>query len=104
MLFYLFCMFDDYEGTSHRNPESARKSVIKTPYLRSSFSDENHRQVPIIPDDGGSQKKEPRWVLRGPHNLVARMDPPAREQGVWLPWPTGVDPLSRTSSPRNPKT
>ena len=55
MLFYLFCMFDDYWRINHRSPESAGKSVVKTPYLRNSFSEDDHRQVPIIPDDGGNQ-------------------------------------------------
>ena len=85
MLFYLFCMFDDYERINHQSPESAGKSVVKTPYLRRPFSDENHRQVPIIPDDGGSQKGGPRWCLWGPHHLAARMAPLAREQVV--SWP-----------------
>ena len=82
MLFYLFCMFDDYGGTNHQSPESAGKSVVKTPYSRSSISKNNHRQVPIIQDDGGSQKGGPRWCPRGPHNLVARMDPGVRVGGV----------------------
>ena len=82
MLFYLFCMFDDYGRINHRSSESARKSVIKTPYLRSSFSEENYRQVPIIPDDGGSQKGGPRWCLWGPHHLAVRMPPGARAGGV----------------------
>ena len=104
MLFYLFSMFDDYWKINHRSPESAGKSVVKTPYLRRPFSHENHREAPIIPDDGGSQKGGPRWCPRGPHHLVAWIHPPACEQGVWLPWPTRVEPLSRTSTPRNPKT
>ena len=98
MLFYLFCMFDDYEGINHRSLESVGKSVVNTPYLRRPFSDENHRQVPIITDDGGSQKGGPRWCLWGPHHLVARVHPPAHKQGVCLPWPTKVGPLSRTST------
>ena len=103
MLFYLFCMFDNYGRINHRSPESAGKSVDKTPYLRSSFSDENHRQVPIIPNDGGSQKGRPRWCMWGPHHLAARSHLPARKQVVWRPWPTRVSPLSRTSTPCNPK-
>ena len=93
MLFYLFCMFDDYWRINHWSPESARKNIVKTLYLRRLFSDENHHQVPIIPDDGGSQKGGTRWGLWGPHHLAARMDPPAREQVVSGPWPTGVSPF-----------
>ena len=84
MLFYLFFMFDDYGGINHRSLDSAGKSVIKTPYLRRPFSDENHREVPIIPDDGGA-KRRPRWCLWGPHHLAARPHLPAREQVVWRP-------------------
>ena len=36
--------------------------------------------------------------------MAAQIPLPAREHVVWWPWPTGVSPLSRTSSPRNPKT
>ena len=93
MLFYLFCMFDDYGGTSHRNPESAGKSIVKTPYSRSYFSENDHRQVPIIQDDGGSQKGEPRWCPRGPHNLVARMDPRRTSRGCGCPGTLGSTPF-----------
>ena len=39
MLFYLFCMFDDYGGTNHRSPESAEKAssrhhIYETPFLK----------------------------------------------------------------------
>ena len=56
MLFYLFCMFDDYWRINHRSPESSGKSVVKTPYLRRSYSDKNDREAPIIPDDGGAKR------------------------------------------------
>ena len=104
MLFYRFCVFDDFLRINHWSQISAGKSTIKTPYLRRPFSDGNHRLVPIIPDDRGSQKGGPRWCLWGPHHLAARSHLPAREQVVSWPWPTRVSPLSRTSTPRNPKT
>ena len=85
MLYYLFCMFDDYGRINHWSPESAGKSVVKTPYLRSSFSEDDHRQVAIIPDDGGSQKGKPRWGLWGPHHVAAWVHLPAREHVVWWP-------------------
>ena len=82
MLFYLFCMFDDYGGTSHRNPESAGKSVVKTPYLRSSSSEDNHRQVPIIPNDGGAKRGDLGGAC-GAHTTWRRGCPPgARAGGV----------------------
>ena len=43
-------------------------------------------------------------VPEGPTQPSGADGPPAREHGVWWPWPTGVDPLSHTSTPRNPKT
>ena len=103
MLFYLVCMFDDYWRINHRSRNSPGKRIIKKPNLRRSYSDEKHREAPIIPDDGGSQKGRPMWGLWGPHHLVARMPLLARKQVVWWPWPTGVSPFSRTSTPRNPK-
>ena len=87
---YLFCMFDDYGRTNHRSPESAGKSIIKTPYLRSSFYEDNHRQVPIIPDDGGSQKGGPRWCPWGPHHLKARMAPRRASRWCRGPGPPGL--------------
>ena len=104
MLFHLFCMFDDYWRINHRSQNSAGKSIVKTPILRRSYSDEKHPEAPIIPDDGGSQKGRPRWGLRGPHHVVTWVPLPARDHMVWLPWPTRANPLSRISSPRNLKT
>ena len=94
MLFYLFCMFDDYWRINHRSKESAGKSIVKTPYLRRSYSDEKHREAPIIPDDGGSQKGGPRWCLWGPHHLAARM-PPTWRASRWChgPGPPGSAPF-----------
>ena len=37
MLFYLFCMFDDYGGTNHRSSESAGKSVPRHHIYESPF-------------------------------------------------------------------
>ena len=85
MLFYLFCMFDDYGGTSHRNPEPAGKSIVKAPYSRRSFSENNHRQVPIIPDDGGSQKGDPGGVY-GAHTTWWR-GWPSRRVSRWCGGP-----------------
>ena len=89
MLFYLFCMFDDYGGTSHRNPESAGKSVVKAPYSRSSFSENDHRQVPIIPDDEGTQV-----VPEGPTQPSGVDGPPRRASRVCgCPGPPGSTPF-----------
>ena len=93
MLFYLFCMFDDYWRINHRSPESAGKSVVKTPYLRRPFSDEKNREVPIILDDGGSQKGGPRWCLWGPHHLAARMAPWRASRWCRGPGPPGPAPF-----------
>ena len=76
-------MFDDYGGINHRSSESARKSIVKTPYLQRPFPDENHRQVPIIPDDGGSQKGGTQ-VMHVGHTPPGGADgpPSARAGGV----------------------
>ena len=93
MLFYLFCMFDDYGGTSHRNPESAGKSVVKTPYSQSSFSENDHRQVPIIPDDGGAKRGDPGGA-RGAHTTWWRGWTPRRtSRGCGCPGPPGSTPF-----------
>ena len=63
-----------------------------------------HREVPIFPEDGDSQKGGQRWATMGPHHMVARPTPSPRRHMVWRPWPTTDSPPSRTSSPRNPKT
>ena len=82
MLFYLFCMFDDYGGINHRSPESAGKCVVKTPYLRRPFSDKNHRQVPIIQMTGGA-KRGTQVVHVGPTPPSGADGPPgARAGGV----------------------
>ena len=76
-------MFDDCGGTSHRNPESAGKSIVKTPYSRSSFSENDHRQVPIIPNDGREPKGGTQVVPEGPTQPGgADGTPSARAGGV----------------------
>ena len=96
MLFYMFSMFDDYWRINHQSRNSAGKSVVKTPILRRTYSDEKHPEAPTIPDDGGSQKGRPRWGLRGPHHMVARVPLPACGHMVWLPWSTSAGAPSRT--------
>ena len=93
MLFYLFCMFDDYGGTSHRNPESAGKSVITTPYSQSSISKNDHRQVPIILDDRGAKRGDPGGA-RGAHTTWWCGWTPRRASRVCgCPGPPGATPF-----------
>ena len=104
MLFHLFCMFYNYWRINCWSQNSARKRTVKIPYFcRSALSGE-HREVPISPEYGGSQKGSQRWATRGPHLVVAWAHPWPRLHRVWEPSPTTGSPPSRTSSPRNPKT
>ena len=102
--FILFYMFDDYWGFICRSQISAGKSTVKTLYFWSSENLVKYTEVPILSEDGGSQKGRPRWARRGPHHPWARAPPWPRPSQVWCPWPTSGAPPSRTSSPRNPKT
>ena len=63
-----------------------------------------HREVPILTDDGGSQKGSQRWSTKVPHHAMTRAGPWLRHHVVWRPWPTTGSAPSRTSSPQNPKT
>ena len=104
MLFYLFCMFDDFWRINHRSQNSAGKNTVKTPYLRRSTIDEKHPEALILPDDEGSQERRPRWGSTGSHHVVAWTLLRARRHMVWEPWPTLAGAPSLTSSPENPKT
>ena len=104
MLFHLFCMFDDYWRIDHRSLESAGKSTVKIQYLRRSENKSNQAEVTILPDHGGGQKGSPRWGPGGPHHAVAQPPCLPRRHMVRGPWPTSGAALSRTSSPRKPKT
>jgi len=102
--FVLFCMFDDYWMINCRSQISAGKSTIRTLYFWSSKNISKKTDVPILSEDGASQKGRPRWARRGPHHPWARVPPWPRPGMVWSPWPTPGAPPSRTSSRRNPKT
>ena len=89
MLFYLFCMFDDFGRMNHWSRNSAGKSTVKTPILQRSISDGIHPEAPIIPDDGGSQKGD-LGGARGAHTTWWRGWTPQRaSRGCGGPSPPG---------------
>ena len=104
MLFDLFCMIDDHWGMELRSLNSAGKSVIEIQYLRSSEDQTKHLGIIFSPDHEGGQKGSLRWGPGGPHHAQARQGGWPREHVVGPPWPTTWRALSRTSSPRKPKT
>ena len=75
MLFYLFCMFDDYWRINCRSQNSAGKRTVKIPYFGRTKIPRNYPEVPILSDDGGSRKGRLRWTRRGPHHPEARATP-----------------------------
>ena len=97
-------MFDDHWIINCRSQISAGKSIVKALYFWSTKNISEKTDVPILSEDGGSQKGRLRWVRRGPHHPWAWAPPWPRPSQVWCPWPTSGAPPSRTSSPRNPKT
>ena len=104
MLFHLFCMIDDHWGMELRSLNSAGKSVIEIQYLRSSEDQTKHMGIIFSPDHEGGQKGSLRWGPGGQHHAQARQGGWTREHVVGPPWPTNGRALSRTSSPRKPKT
>ena len=102
--FVLFCMFDDYWMINCRSQISAGKSNVKALYFWSTKNISEKTDVPILSEDGLSQKGRLRWARRGPNHPWARATPWLRPGQVWCPWPTSDAPPSCTSSPRNPKT
>ena len=97
-------MFDDHWIINCRSQISAGKSNVKALYFWSTKNISEKTNVPILSEDGLSQKGRLRWARRGPHHPWARGPPWPRPSQVWCPWPTSGAPPSRTSSPRNPKT
>ena len=97
-------MFDDHWIINCRSQISAGKNNVKALYFWSTKNISEKTDVPILSEDGLSQKGRLRWARRGPHHPWARGPPWPRPGQVWRPWPTSGAPPSRTSSPRNPKT
>ena len=97
-------MFDDHWIINCRSQISAGKSNVKALYFWSTKNISEKTDVPILSEDGLSQKGRLRWARRGPHHPWARGPPWPRPSQVWCPWPTSGALPSRTSSPRNPKT
>jgi hypothetical protein len=96
-------MFDDYWRIHCQSQDSARKRTFKIQYFWSPAIPGKYPEVPILPEDGGSQKERPRWATRGPHHPLARASPRSRRQVVWPLWTTSSVP-SRILSPRKPNT
>ena len=90
MLFHFFCMFYIYWRIKHRSQNSAGKRSVKIPYLRRSASPENNQKVPILPEDGGSQKGSRRRATMGPHHAQARAHPWPRLAMVRRPCVTSL--------------
>jgi hypothetical protein len=61
-------MFDDYWRINCQSQNSVGKRTIKIPYFRRSAIPKKYPEVPILPDDGGSQEERLRWATRGPHH------------------------------------
>ena len=97
--FVLFCMFDEYWTINCRSQISAGKSTVKTLYFWDSKNLVKYTEVPILSEDGGSQKGRLRWATRGPHSLSARAPPWPCRGLVRSPWPTSGAHPSRTSTP-----
>ena len=98
-------MFDDHWIINCRSQISAGKSTIKTLYFWSSKNISKKTDVPILSEDGASQKERLRWARRGPHHRWARVPPWPRPGMVWAPRGSPAAALSPTYSSRenNPK-
>ena len=97
-------MFDDYWRINHRSQNSAGKRTVKIQYFGRSRIHRKYTEVPILSEDGGSQKESRRGATGGPHHPQARASPRPRLGMVWPPWPTTPGASSRISSSRKPKT
>jgi hypothetical protein len=53
-------MFDDYWRINCRSQNSAGKRTVKTPYFWRSAILGKYPKVPILPEDGSSQKERAR--------------------------------------------
>jgi hypothetical protein len=53
-------MFDDYWRINCRSQNSAAKRTVKTPYFWRSAILGKYSEVPILPEDGSSQKERAR--------------------------------------------
>jgi hypothetical protein len=53
-------MFDDCWKINCRSQNSAGKRTAKTPYFWRSAIPGKYPKVPILPEDGSSQKERPR--------------------------------------------
>ena len=73
-------------------------------YFWRSINRRRHMEVPILPEDGGGQKGEPRWAMVGPPHPLARWGPLPRRLVLWRPRAIPAVPPSRTWPPRNPNT
>ena len=87
--FVLFCMFDEYWKINCRSQISAGKSNVKALYFSSTKNISEKTDVPILSEDGLSQKGRLRWARRGPHHPWARGPP----------WPA----LARCGAPGPPQ-
>ena len=103
MLFHLFCMLHDYWRIAHRSQDSAGKSTVRMQYFGRSAIDRNYTENLIFPEDGDSQKEEPRRAAMGPP--IGRRGPRPGRAALWGggPQPPLASSPSRTSSPRKPK-
>ena len=95
-------MFDDYWRINHRSQNSAGKRVVKMQYFERPTIPGKHTEIPILSEDGGSQKESRRGATGGPHHPQARASPRPRLGMVRPPWPTSAGASSRISSSREP--
>jgi hypothetical protein len=61
-------MFDDYWRINHRSQNSAGKRTVKIQYFGRAIIHGKYTGVPILPDDGGSQKGSRNGAKVGPHH------------------------------------
>ena len=94
-----------HEGPMCRSQISARKSTVKTLYFWSTKNISKKTDVPILSEDGLSQKGRLRWARRGPHHPWARPGISRGPRVVSPPRAPSRDALSPTYSSRreNPK-
>ena len=88
-------MFDDYWRNNCQSQNSAGKRTVKIPYLRRLALPGNYRKVPILPEDGESQKCSRRRATMGPHHAQVRAHLWPRLGVVRRPWPTSGVQIGR---------